>query len=315
MKLLYLSILFLFTLPIRAQKPAEAGVILDNDLYTSPIHDQYYTNGIELFYRYMGTVENEKVAKKITEFRVGQYIYNPQSVRVEDIRYHDRPYAGYLFAEAGLNTYYQSESVLKMNFQAGVVGRESMAQDFQEGLHKILGYHTVKGWNYQIKTLLGLQANIVYSRKIFREKYKEKVDFHLQGEVNAGTVWTGISVGTMVRIALTDKKLIPMYDSTLHNASLSRDNESYRGRRELFLYLNPNINYQLYDATIQGSLFNDESPVTFPLIPLRFNAEAGVKYGRNNWNFSYSFNYRGKELSNNVITGYYYGSIVIGYLL
>jgi hypothetical protein len=28
--------------------------------------------------------------------------------------------------------------------------------------------------------------------------------------------------------------------------------------------------YQLYDATIQGSLFNDNSAVTFDLIPIRF---------------------------------------------
>ena len=303
-----------FSSTIFAQKAKELSIILDNDLYTSPINDQYYSNGIELIYRYLGKRQTENVAKKITEFRVGQYIYTPQSVRVAEIKYHDRPFAGYLFAEAGLNTFYTNESVLKMNFQLGVVGPESGAEGLQAGLHSIVGYHKVEGWKYQITSLVGLQANAVYSHKIFRETFKEKVDFHLQGEALLGTVWTSASVGVMSRISLNKSNLKPMYDSALHNAMLSRD-RNYEGRRELILFLNPNLQYQIYDATIEGSLFNDSSPVTFPLLPVRFNAEAGVKYGRNNWNFSYSFNYRGKELSNNVITGFYYGSIVLGYML
>lgn len=298
-----------------AQKPAEISIISDNDLYTSPINDQYYTNGIELIYRYLGNPSNEKVAKKITEFRFGQYIYNPQSVRAEDINVHDRPFAGYLFAEAGINTFYKNESVLKVNIQGGVVGPESYAEEFQKGLHKVFGYPTVRGWQYQIPTLLALQAQAVYSHKIFSKQYHEKVDLHLQGELNVGTVWMGASVGPMARISLRGL-LLPMYDSALHGAALNHNEDLYKEQRELFLYINPVVNYQRYDATIEGSMFsNTPPPVTFPLIPFRFNAEVGVKYRYNNWTYSYSFNYRGKELTNRVITSYYYGSIVLSYRL
>jgi len=296
-----------------AQKPAEIGVISDNDLYTSPINDQYYTNGLEFFYRYLGKRSDEKVAKKITEFRIGQYIFNPQSVRADDINVNDRPFAGYLFAEAGINTFYTSSNVLKVSLQLGVVGPESYAEQFQEGLHKLFGYPTVKGWQHQITTIPVIQAQAIYSYRIFRERFKEKVDVQLQAEANVGTVWTSASLGPMVRISLRGP-LRPMHDSALHGATLKRDKE-YDGQRDLFLYLNPSVQYQMEDATITGSPFNDDSPVTFPLIPFRFNAEAGVKYLRNRWNFSYSAHYRGKELSNNVITGYYYGSIQIGYLI
>lgn len=309
-------LLILFTvLPLWAQRPAEIGVITDNDLYTSPVNDQYYTNGIEFYYRYLSKPRKETTAKKITEFRAGQYIYAPQSVIEEDIRYHDRPYAGYLFGEAGISNYYKSENVLKMNFQLGIVGPESLAQDVQEGLHEVLGYHTVRGWQYQIQSLVGLQAEVVYATKILRKHYSEKIDFYMQGEIKAGTVWNSVSVGPMMRISLNKNNLIPIYDSALYNAALRYNKEEYKGRKELFLYVNPVINYQLYDATIEGSMFNDDSVVTFPLIPFRFNAEVGVKYAREKWSLSYSFNYRGKELSNNVITGYYYGSIAIGYFL
>lgn len=296
------------------QKPAEIGLITDNDLYASPINDQYYTAGLEIFYRYLGNTHNEKVAKKITEFRIGQYIYNPQSVRAEDINVNDRPFAGYLFAEAGINTFYQNESVLKLSFQAGVLGPEAGGEAVQKGLHKIMGYPTVRGWQHQITSTVALQADVFYSHKILGNRFKEKVDFHLLGELNVGTIWNSASIGGMMRISLK-KPLQAMYNSSLHGAVLNKDKEMYKEHRELFLYLNPNVQYMQYDATILGSHFNDTSPVTFPLIPFRFNAEVGVKYRYNNWNYSYSFNYRGKELSNNVITGFYYGSIQVSYLL
>jgi hypothetical protein len=49
---------------------------------------------------------------------------------------------------------------------------------------------------------------------------------------------------------------------------------------EFYLYIAPSIRYQLYDATIQGSLFNDNSAVTFDLIPIRFNGEVGLNIGK-----------------------------------
>lgn len=296
------------------QKPAEIGLITDNDLYTSPINDQYYTAGMEFYYRYLSDHQSEKVVKKIYDFRVGQYIYNPQSVRAADINVNDRPFAGYLFGEFGINYYYTNESVLKLTIQGGVVGPEAGAEAVQKGLHKLIGYPTVQGWQYQITTTIAAQLGVYYSHKVLGGRFKEKVDFHVLGELNAGTIWNSASAGAMMRISLK-RPLQTMCNSSLHNAVLTKDKAAYRENRELFLYLNPNVQYMQYDATILGSHFNDTSPVTFPLIPFRFNAEVGVKYRYNNWNYSYSFNYRGKELTNNVITGFYYGSIQVSYLL
>lgn len=314
MKKIYAITALLFFVHSYGQKPAEIGLITDNDLYTSPINDQYYTAGMEFFYRYLSDHQSEKVAKKIYDFRVGQYIYNPQSVRAEDINVNDRPFAGYLFGEFGINYFYNNESVLKLNVQGGVVGPEAGAEAVQKGLHKLIGYPTVRGWQYQITTTVAAQLGVYYSHKILGGRFKEKVDFHVLGELNAGTIWNSASIGGMMRISLK-RPLQAMYNSSFHNAVLNKDKESYKQHRELFLYLNPNVQYMQYDATIEGSHFNDTSPVTFPLIPFRFNAEVGVKYRYNNWNYSYSFNYRGKELSNNVITGFYYGSIQVSYLL
>lgn len=295
-----------------AQKPSEVGIVSDNDLYVSPFTDQYYTNGLELFYRYSGNVRSDKVAKKIWEFRAGQYIYNPQSVRAADINVNDRPFAGYLFAQGGVNTFFKGESLLKVNIQLGIVGPESGAEKAQKFLHRALGYRSVQGWQYQITTTPAAQLNAFYSHKIFPQTFYEKTDVHLQADGQLGTIWRSLSVGAVARVSLRGN-LLPLYGSSLYGAQLSKDKD-YANRNELFLYFNPKVQYMDYDATILGSPFNDKSPVTFPLIPFRFNAEAGIKYGRRRWTYAYVFNYRGKELSNNVITGFCYGSLQLGYM-
>jgi hypothetical protein len=81
---------------------------------------------------------------------------------------------------------------------------------------------------------------------------------------------------------------------------------------EFYLYIAPSIRYQLYDATIQG-LFNDNSAVTFDLIPIRFNGEVG-NIGKTILIYLTPC-IPGKELHNQINTGYFYGSILVSYLL
>jgi len=295
-------------------KTSEIGFISDNDLYTSSKNDMYYTNGLELFYRFITQNNNEKISKEITEFRIGQYLYNPRFINEEAVDINDRPFAGYLFAEAGKSFFYKSESVLKTDFQLGFVGPNALGQELQEGFHKIIGYKKVYGWENQIHNALGLQAHVMYSKKMFPSKHNDFVDLHFQSEANLGTIFTGVSTGFMARFGF--KSLIPIYDSNMHDASISSEAQS--NIREFYFYMAPSVNYQLYDATIEGSMFNDTSPITFDLVPLRFNGEAGLKYRYNNFNISYSFLYRGRELKgdvNDTNRGYFYGSIRMGFLL
>lgn len=295
-------------------KTSEIGFISDNDLYTSSKNDMYYTNGLELFYRFITQNNNEKISKEITEFRIGQYLYNPRFINEEAVDINDRPFAGYLFAEAGKSFFYKSESVLKTDFQLGFVGPNALGQELQEGFHKIIGYKKVYGWENQIHNALGLQAHVMYSKKMFPSKHNDFVDLHFQSEANLGTIFTGVSTGFMARFGF--KSLTPIYDSNMHDASVSSEAQS--NIREFYFYMAPSVNYQFYDATIEGSMFNDTSPITFDLVPLRFNGEAGLKYRYNNFNISYSFLYRGRELKgdvNDTNRGYFYGSIRMGFLL
>ncbi len=304
--------LFVNSIAFSQQKAVEAGIISDNDLYTSSVYDKYYTNGFELFYRYLDRNENEKISKKITEFRLGQYIYNPQTRNADLILSNDRPFAGYLFTEAGRNIFYRNESVLKMNIQLGYIGPNALGKEMQRAFHDVFGYKRVNGWQHQIKNALAVQGNAVFSKKISLENLGRVFDSHFNSYANGGTIWNGISIGILSRIGL--KKLLPIYNSNLHGASVNADAKVYRDESEFYFYFEPRFTYQFYDATVQGSMFNNNSPVTFDLVPLRFQGEAGFKLRKNRWNVSYSFLYRGKEVDNRANKNYFYGSIAIGHL-
>ena len=306
-------ILFLlFAIPSLAQKQAaEFGILLENDLYTSTVNDKYYTNGFEIYYRYLNPLKKGNVVKRITEFKIGQYIYNPQTIRASDFYVNDRPFAGVLLAEIGIHKFFLNKSVLKWNGQFGFVGPNAFGEEVQKKFHQTFGYDKVQGWEYQIHNALLFQANIFYARSLVTNA-KKTLDVLAQGEVKFGTILNEITVGPVFRIGF--KKLLPISDSNLYHASLRYD-KNYKETSEFYFFISPKINYQAYDATIQGSLFHNTSPVTFPLIPFRFQGEAGFKYRKNNWNLHYTFNYCSQEADNIVNEGYYYGSIGIGYLL
>ena len=172
----FIALLVLTTaLAFGQAKTTEIGFITDNDLYTSSKNDMYYTNGLELFYRFLSKNDNPKINKKITEFRIGQYIYNPRFINAEAVTINDRPFTGYLFAEAGRSFFYQSESVLKTDFQVGFMGPNALGKETQESFHHIIGYKEVFGWENQLHNALAVQAHVMYSKKMFPAKWSAAV--------------------------------------------------------------------------------------------------------------------------------------------
>ncbi len=306
---IYLS--FLFSLRLSSQnKAVEIGVITENDLYTSTKNDQYYTNGLEVFYRYLSKKTKPTVEKKINEIHLGQYMYSPRTIYVDEKDMFDRPFAGYLFGEFGNTHFYKNQAVFKKYIQLGYVGPNSFADKVQSGTHILFHYPAFDQWEYQIGNTVGVQFYGMFSRPILNSINNKRVDFQWQTEAKLGTIFTALSTGFVTRIGI--KKLMALSDSNFHGASLSKDESSIA--RELYFYMAPSVNFQIYDATIQGGLFNDNSPVTFDLIPIRFNGEAGLRYRKNNWNFSYAFVYRGKEVKFYRTIGYFYGSIRLSYI-
>ena len=290
-----------------AAQRREIGITLENDLFTSSVSDKYYTNGIEFFFRKLDGDSTASATKKTSEIRIGQHIFNPQTVKAENPNVHDRPFAGYLFGRYAKSWFYRNKSVLKTGATVGLIGPSALGEETQRGLHSLLGYKEVKGWEYQICDLYVFQADVFYSRQLLNSK---NADLHWNGSATFGTAFSHFKMNFTSRIALLP--LLDIDESALYGASVNGNAEIKV--REFYFYISPGYQYQQRDASIEGKGKNDESPITFPLVHHRFQGKAGFVYRKESLLLSYSFVYQTREVVNRVNSGHFFGSISASWL-
>jgi lipid A 3-O-deacylase len=250
----------------------EAGIVSDNDAYLMLALDHYYTNGLMLYFRYVPKKINVKLENRIIEFRIGQKIYNPFQGYVPWVERIDKPFAGYLFLETGISRFYKNESMLRTNLQVGVLGPSSHAEEVQYFYHNFFNLYGIDGWQYQVRDALGLNLELDYL-KSFRYFFNRQMDLSFYSELRAGTINDDVSAGILTRVSIY--KLHPIYNSNCTGSTISRKND-ISNEKELFLYFKPQLSYVFYDATIQGGMFSDNSPVTFDARPLLLQLELGI---------------------------------------
>ena len=287
----------------------EFGITSDDDSYIDFHSDKYYTNGTFLYYRYLSHAQHKKLAKKIIEFKIGQQIYTPYQSNVPSIKLQDRPFAGYLFAQAGINKFYHDGSALKLSSSLGILGPGSQAEQVQTIWHRLINYTTPAGWEYQIKNTAGAQLDIFGSKPLFPVGPNGHIDAHGFLNLKAGTVWDAVSLGILSRLSV--ENLLPLHSSNMFGASIGGKNKN---ENEAYLYFMPAINYTIYDATIEGSMFVKNSPLVFGIIPFRFQFESGLKIRVNNVNISYTAIFITREVDNKATKADHYGSISVSFL-
>lgn len=311
-KLLSLFLFFTVSVAFCQKKYAkEFNFISDNDLYVSFYQDRYYTNGLFFTYRYLVKNENDNVAKKTHHLQLGHHIYTPFNPTVSIKQLHDRPFAGLLFGNFGVNTFYKNESIIKYSVSFGVIGSNSYARELQKFIHDIYGFKNAIGWKYQIANALALNGNISYIKSLVKDASFTN-DINWVNTLNVGTVFSDISTGFYTRIGLTS--LQPLTNSIAFNGNLNNASTGFNNKKEVFLYFKPMFSYVHYDATIQGSFLNKNSPVTYLLKPFKFSLETGIRFTSNRFNFGYSIHYYTKKLKSvRVPKGNFYGSLQFNY--
>jgi hypothetical protein len=105
--------------------------------------------------------------------------------------------------------------------------------------------------------------------------------------------------------------LHPLYNSNCTGSEIRRDND-ISNDKELYLYIIPKLSYIIYDATIEGGMFSDTSPVTFDIRPMQFSLESGISGSYKNLNAGYSVTFQTKNAKNNLVKNHIYASIYVG---
>ncbi|RYG19391.1 MAG: lipid A deacylase LpxR family protein [Chitinophagaceae bacterium] len=288
----------------------EFGFKTDNDAYLFYGQDRYYTNGLMLYFRH-ATDQNklgEKLEKFTYEITAGQKMFNPQGGNVPNVAFHDRPFAGYLYAGASANFFYKKESILKTSIELGTVGPRSLGEDAQKLLHRVVGFYPIEGWEYQIKNEYTANLSLQYTRLLHRSE-QDRIDFSVEGYLNAGTTFNGAGLGILMRTGNINQ----LFQTAYTNSTIGTRLKSAKlVTSETFFYAKPQINYVAYDATIQGSLFKNNSPVTFETKPIVFAQQIGFNYSSQRFTFDFGLLFKTKEVKS-VAKAHQYGTIAMFY--
>lgn len=287
----------------------EFGFSSDNDAYLLRGQDRYYTNGLFINFRHAINEAKigERLEKKTYELNVGQRMYNPRSGFAPNPATQDRPFAGYLYAEGALKWFYKNESVFRGAVQIGTTGPDALAEKGQEFLHKTIGFYKPAGWEYQIRNEIAVNASAQYLGLLHRSA-NQAFDLSFEGYANAGTTFSGAGAGLLIRIG----KVNQFFNSAYTHAVIGNSATKPLVDKEFFFYAKPQFNLVVYDATIQGSLFNHDSPVTFDVKPYVFAQQLGFNYSSRRFTLDFGLLFKTKELKSDA-KAHQYGTISMFY--
>jgi lipid A 3-O-deacylase len=311
LKRLFPFLMALLSLPAMGQNGFRhmVGFVSDNDKYSSFTQDRYYTNGLTLQYDFLSKKASKKAVKTIWSFAVGQYIYTPYRAYVPRLEDQDRPFAGYLFFNFAFARFYKNNGFYRLTFQAGVLGPASQAETIQRWLHKTFHLSKVAGWEYQIHNQPGINFYFFYLKNLAVSKSRI-IDFNLCTNLSVGTIFDDAAAGFITRIGI--KPLHAVSNTFLFHSNLSNDARG-TSEKELYFFVKFQAEYVAYNATLQGSMFHSESPLTFP--PERFKAgiQAGLVWSIHHFNLIYAVSWFTKAVDNNRVKPHNYGTIALAF--
>ncbi|MBI4633533.1 MAG: lipid A deacylase LpxR family protein [Deltaproteobacteria bacterium] len=204
-----------------ARKSDTLTLSLENDLFGFDNKDRYYTHGTKLSwisrdlsnYRDTALVPswmhpliermpfvNDPGDQRSVSLSLGQKIYTPEDKERSDPIRDDRPYAGITYLGLGLHSKNRRQ-MDTFEFDLGIVGRHSYAEDCQKVIHRWIGSVDPKGWEHQLHD--EPVFNLFFERKwkVLQTKGAGSLGFdcipHLG--VAVGNVYTGANLGGQVR--------------------------------------------------------------------------------------------------------------------
>ena len=202
-----------------ADKDKEGGtfsILFENDIFYHT--DRDYTNGVQLAWttppdqswdwatrtaRYIPFFGQEGEVRQT--YSIGQNIYTPSNLHLADPDPSDRPYAGFLYLGLGVvNETPDKRDLDQVELDLGVVGPDSLAENSQKLVHRIIHDTIPQGWNYQLHNE---PAFVLMDEKTWRVLPKWDVlgfSLDLAPHVGAavGNVYDYANAGAMARFGL-----------------------------------------------------------------------------------------------------------------
>jgi len=174
-------------------------IYLENDALMNT--DRGFTHGFRFSWYSNDKYNNKPDFRSFLSLSIGQNIYTPDDIGQLQLNEQDRPYAGYLYLGIGLhrkNSHWQDT----FEFDLGVVGPHSYAEQVQKAAHFLFSHQIPSGWENQLKDEIAVQ--MIYERKVKLYQAGEKEGFgfeiipHFGGGL--GNVYIYANIGYQIRL-------------------------------------------------------------------------------------------------------------------
>ena len=260
----------------------------DNDFFTAI--DEYYTQGISFEWVHptlkKNPLNNLLIQPRNSDMKYGlrldHFGYTPSSISSDFIRYGDRPFCGNLsFSSFMIAIDTVKQARLSSSLTLGVIGSKAGGREMQVAIHRWLKNITPVGWQYQIANDVIVNYQINYEKALWQ--YRDVFLINSYSELRGGTHTNKIKTGINFMLG------------SLNNPYVSHEKaQSSKKTWRYYLYGQVQPGFTIYDATLQGGLFNKKSPYTIAskdLTRLTCQADFGlvVNVGKLTLEYSQSF--------------------------
>ncbi len=247
----------------------------ENDFFTND--DKYYSQGISA--EFVHPIFNDFFLHKILvsgkELRQNGIAFEhngftPTTINSDSILYGDRPYAATLTARVFSISYHPGlKARISSSFSFGVIGPSAGGKAMQSTIHQWIDDDQPKGWQHQIQNDIVLNYNVGLERNLLQAPDRLMLNGLVAGQL--GTLNTKLSTGLVLVVGKLNARLTSVFGKQ----------SRYPGERKFSFhgYCQPLVNLIGYDATLQGGMFNKESPYTIAAADmnrLTFQANLGL---------------------------------------
>jgi hypothetical protein len=229
----------------------------DNDLMLGT--DRYYTQGFSVEF-IMPIIKKSPFSRLLILLNknsinyygivLEQDIFTPTFIS-DTIYTNQYPYSGVVFLAHSLSSLNpEKHKRLNTKFDLGVIGPSSYVGVEQDAEHSLFDFPRPKGWKYQISQDIILNYDIQYEKGIIEREHFEML---LNTGARAGTLYNDAGVGLMICAGRMKNYFQQIYPC---NSFAEQNTKAW----QCYMYVGVKVKTVLYNATLQGGIFDKSSP-------------------------------------------------------
>jgi hypothetical protein len=232
---------------------------------------------------------------------IGQDTYTPEDVLRADLIVDDRPYAGYIYYATGFHNK-TSNRKNSWEFQFGVVGPLSLAEENQNWSHDLIGSKRSEGWDNQLDNEITFEAIYESQWILFNSAISQSYNFDLIPHLGfrTGSITSYLNTGVEVRFGLnlpSNFGSCPIRAGCATNSAFNVVRPTHAsGFRGWHLFTSIDTRAVFHDIFLDGNNFRDSHSVDKEIWVTDFMT--GIVFEFPHTIVAYSYIYRTKQFKN-----------------